>query len=96
MSKGVIQIPVFSALLTAYFVTETGGIPDRKEATSFAWEKIYLCQRDCLYRSNPQAYLDDADYDVWVEIKSAIEEGFGQVVDQAILFGTNIPFIAYL
>ncbi|MEM3771956.1 MAG: phage major capsid protein [Candidatus Micrarchaeia archaeon] len=56
---------------------------------------IYVKEIACIVQI-PQAYLDDADYDAWVEIKSAIEEGFGQVVDQAILFGTNTPFIAYL
>ena len=38
-----------------------------------------------------QAVLDDADYDLWGEIKPQLEEAIALVLDYAVFFGTNKP-----
>ena len=39
----------------------------------------------------PEAVLDDAQYDVWAELKPSIVEAFGKVIDAAIFFSVNKP-----
>jgi len=34
---------------------------------------------------------DDADYDIWAEVKPLLVEAFGAKIDGAVLAGTNIP-----
>jgi HK97 family phage major capsid protein len=89
MSRGQKRLPVLSALPTAYFVNgETGT----KQTTSAEWENKFIdAEEIAAIIPIPEATLDDADYDIWAEIRPLIEEAFGQVVDQAILHGTNKP-----
>ena len=39
----------------------------------------------------PEAVLDDADYDIWGEVRPRLTEAFGKVIDAAVLYGTNKP-----
>jgi hypothetical protein len=39
----------------------------------------------------PEAVLDDADYDIWAEVRPRIVEAFGLAIDRAALHGTNKP-----
>jgi HK97 family phage major capsid protein len=92
MSKGVYQMPILNVLPTAYFVGETSGIPDLKHATALAWANKYVTAEEvAVIVPIPQAFLDDSEYDVFAEAKPAIEEAFGLLIDQAILFGTSAP-----
>jgi anthranilate synthase component 1 len=38
-----------------------------------------------------KAVLDDADYDIWGEVRPSLVEAFGIAIDKAVLYGTNIP-----
>ena len=92
MSKGVYQMPVLEALATAYFVGETSGFPNRKKPTSEVWANKYIYAEEiAAIVPIPQAFLDDADYDIFAEIKPQIEEALGNVIDSAILYGTGAP-----
>lgn len=97
MARGVRSLPVMSALPVAYFVDGTPGEPTdntlgRKELTDAAWQskKIYA-EEVAVIVPIPQSVLDDADYDIWGEIKPYIGQAFGKALDNAVLFGVNAP-----
>lgn len=89
---------VLDALPTAYFVNSepTSGNKalqgDYKQTTSMAWDKKKIYAEEiAVIVPIPEAVIDDADYDIWGEVKPRLTEAFGKVIDSAILFGTNKP-----
>ncbi len=91
-------IPVTSALANAYFLnpgTPTEGTdPDitKKQTTNAAWDKVTITAEElAVIVPITEAVLDDADYDIWAEIRPQIVEALGIAIDQAILFGINKP-----
>ncbi len=89
MSRSVRSMPVMSGLATAYFVNGDTGL---KQTTEVNWENKYVhAEEVAAIVPIPEAVLDDADYDIWGEIKPAIEEALGVAITQAVLYGTNIP-----
>ena len=90
MSRGQMRMPVASALATAYFVdpTDTG----KKQTTNVEWENKYIdAATIAAIVPIPEDVLDDADFDIWGAAKDSLAEAFGIVIDQAVLYGTNIP-----
>lgn len=83
------RIPVLSTLPTAYFVNGDTGL---KQTSSQAWEnKFFDAEELAVIIPIPEAVLDDADYDIWGEVKPRIMEAMGIAFDQAVLFGENAP-----
>lgn len=96
MSSKTQTINVLDALPSAYFVngeaTDSGAGDAFKQTTKMAWDKKKLCAEEiAVIVPIPEAALDDADYDIWGEVKPRLTEAFGKVIDAAILFGTNKP-----
>jgi len=89
MSRAQRRMPVMSALATAYFVDGDTGL---KQTTDVAWENVYIDAEElAVIVPIPEAVLDDADYDIWGEVRPSIEEALGLAIDQAVLYGTGIP-----
>lgn len=96
MSSKTQTINVLDALPSAYFVngeaTDSGAGEAFKQTTKMAWDKKKLhAEEIAVIVPIPEAALDDADYDIWGEVKPRLTEAFGKVIDAAILFGTNKP-----
>jgi hypothetical protein len=89
MSAAQRRIPVLNALATAYFVSGDTGL---KQTTEMDWANKYIDAEElAVIVPIPQAVLDDASYDIWGEVRPAIEEALGLAIAQAVLYGTNIP-----
>jgi HK97 family phage major capsid protein len=89
MSRKQERMPVLAALPTAFFRDGDTGL---MQTSKVAWENKYLNAEpiDCIIPI-PQVVLDDADYDIWGEVRPRIGEAIGIAVDQAIALGTNKP-----
>jgi HK97 family phage major capsid protein len=89
MPRAQTRMPVLSALATAYFVNGDTGL---KQTAETAWANKYIDAEEiaCIVPI-PEAVLDDADYDIWAEIKPQVVDAFNIAITQAVLYGTNIP-----
>lgn len=89
MSTSQQKMPVLSALPVASFVSANGGM---KQTSKMAWDKKMLVAEElAVIVPIPEAYLDDAEFDIWGEVRPRIEEAFGLAIDAAVFFGTNKP-----
>ena len=89
MSRKQRRMPVLSALPIAYFVDGDTGL---KQTTEQAWSNKYLNAEElAVIVPISEAVLDDADYDIWTEVKPRIIEAIGVAFDAAVLYGTNAP-----
>ena len=89
MTSKTQKLNVLDSLPIAYFVDGDAGA---KKTTNMAWDKKKIYAEEiAVIVPIPEAVLDDADYDIWGEVKPRITEAFGKVIDAAILFGTNKP-----
>jgi len=89
MPRNQRRVPVLSTLPTAYFVNGDTGL---KQTSSQAWtNKFFDAEELAVIIPIPEAVLDDADYDIWAEVKPRIMEAMGIAFDQAVLFGNNAP-----
>lgn len=89
MTSKTVAMNVLDMLPTAYFVNGDSGA---KKTTKMAWDKKTIYAEEiAVIVPIPEAVLDDANYDIWGEVKPRLQEAFGKVIDGAILFGTNKP-----
>ena len=89
MTSKTQTLNVLDSLPTAYFVNGDTGA---KKTTNMAWDKKKIYAEEvAVIVPIPEAALDDADYDIWGEVRPRLTEAFGKVIDAAILFGTNKP-----
>ena len=89
MSAKQRSIPVQKSLPQAYFLN---GDTAQKQTTKAEWDKVTLTAEElAVIVPIPEAVLDDADYDIWGELKPQIVEALGIAIDGAVLFGTNKP-----
>lgn len=87
MSSGTASMPVLSLLPIADFVNGDSGM---KITTNAAWDKKTLTAGEvAAIVPVPQAVLDDADYNVWGEIRPLIIEAMGRVIDRQIFSARN-------
>lgn len=60
--------------------------------SSASWENKYITAEEiAVIIPIPEAVLDDAEYDIWAELKPSIISAFGKVIDGAVLFSTEKP-----
>lgn len=80
---------VLDMLPMAYWVDGDTGV---KQTTKMAWDKKKIYAEElAVIVPIPEAVLDDADYDIWGEVRPRLVEAFGKKIDEAILFGEDKP-----
>lgn len=89
MSSAQRRMPVANGLAMAYFVNGDTGL---KQTTELNWINRFIdAEEIAAIVPIPEAVLDDADYDIWGEVRPTLVEAFGVTIAQAVLYGTNIP-----
>lgn len=87
MTSGTARQPVLSMLPQADFVNGDAGM---KVTTNAAWDKkIIVAGEIAAIVPVPQAVIDDAQYDLWGEVKPALVEKIGRVFDRAVFSERN-------
>ena len=83
------SMPVLDMLPVAYFVNGDTGT---KQTSKMAWDKKKInAEEIAVIVPIPEAVLDDANYDIWGEVKPRIIEAFGKKIDGAVLFDIDKP-----
>lgn len=91
MTAAQYKMRVLDLLPLAYFVNGEGS-GAKKKLTTMAWDnKFIYAEEIAVIVPIPEAVLDDADYDIWGEVRPRLVEAFGQKIDGAILFGHDKP-----
>jgi Phage capsid family len=90
MSSGLASMPVVSFLPVAGFVNPTYG--GRKPATKIEWgvEQLAAEEIACV-AAIPNAFVDDAGFPIWDEVRDAFATAIAKTLDAAVLFGTGAP-----
>jgi HK97 family phage major capsid protein len=83
------RIPVLDMLPVAYFV---GGDTGMKQTAQQAWKGVQLVVEEiATIIPVPEAYLADADVDVWAQVQPRMIEAVGALVDSAVLWSSAKP-----
>jgi HK97 family phage major capsid protein len=81
--------PVLSALPNAYWVEGDKGL---KQTTKAEWENQYLeAEELAVLVPIPDAVREDAEFDIWGELKPSIVEALGAKIDEATIFDVDSP-----
>lgn len=81
--------PVLSALPNAYWVNGDTGL---KQTTKAEWENQYLeAEELAVLVPIPDAVREDAEFDIWGELKPSIVEALGLKIDEATIFDEDSP-----
>lgn len=89
MSRAQKRLPVIGTFASAYFVSGDTGL---KQTSDVTWENKYIDAEElAVIVPIPEAVLDDADYDIWAQVRPEIERALSRAITAAVLYGTNIP-----
>lgn len=89
MTSKMLSMPVLNSLPHAYFVNGDTGL---KQTTKLDWSnQLITAEEIAVIVPVPDAVLADSQFDIWGQIRPLVRQAFGQVIDAAILHGTNKP-----
>lgn len=90
MTSSKMKMRVLDALPLAYWVGETNN--GRKNLTEMAWANKFIVPEElAVIVPIKEDVLDDADIDIWAEVRPRLVEAIGKAIDQAIFVGVNKP-----
>ena len=91
MTSDKTKLRVLDSLPVAYFVDETTD-NGRKNITKQAWANKYINAAElAVIVPIKENLLNDADIDIWAEVKPRIVEAFAKKIDNAVFFGVDKP-----
>lgn len=89
MTSNRTKMRVLDSLPLAYW---QGSDTARKQLTKMAWDnKFIVAEELAVIVPIPEAVLDDADYDIWGEVRPRLEEAFAKKFDAAVFTGDDKP-----
>ena len=89
MTSNKTKMRVLDSLPLVYW---QNGDNAKKKITKMAWDKKYIVAEEmAVIVPIPENVLDDADYDIWGEVRPRIEEAMGKKFDQAVFVGVDKP-----
>lgn len=92
MTSDQMKLKVLDALPVAYWVNEEVN-NGRKSLSKASWDNVFIKAKElAVIIPIKQNTLDDANIDIWEEIKPRLAEAFGRTIDEAVLVGVNNPF----
>lgn len=91
MTSDKTKLRVLDSLPVAYFVDETSN-NGRKNTTKMAWDKKFINAAElAVIVPIKENVLNDADIDIWAEVRPRIVEAFAKKIDNAMFFGVDKP-----
>ena len=91
MTSDKTKLRVLDSLPVAYFVDETTN-NGRKNTTKMAWDKKFINAAElAVIVPIKENVLNDADIDIWAEVRPRIVEAFAKKIDNAMFFGVDKP-----
>ena len=89
MTSNKTKMRVLDALPLVYW---QGSDTAKKKLTKMAWDnKFIVAEELAVIVPIAENVLDDADYDIWAEVKPRIVEAMGKKFDQAVFTGVDKP-----
>lgn len=89
MSRAQRRVPILGTFASAYFVSGDTGL---KQTSDVAWENKYIDAEElAVIVPISEAVLDDADFDIWAQVRPEIERALSRAITGAVFYGTNIP-----
>ena len=91
MTSDKMRLKVVDSLPIAYWVNESTN-NGRKNTTKMAWDNVYLTAEElAVIVPIKDNVLNDADVDIWEQVKPELAKAIGKKIDQAVLFGVDAP-----
>ena len=91
MTSNKMKMRVLDSLPMAYWV-DADKDNGRKKLTKMAWDNKFITAEElAVIVPIKEDVLDDADYDIWADVRPRLVEAFGKAIDNAILTGVNKP-----
>lgn len=91
MSSDKMRLKVVDSLPIAYWVNESSN-NGRKNTTKMAWDNVYLTAEElAVIVPIKDNVLNDADVDIWEQVKPELTKAIAKKIDQAVLFGVDAP-----
>lgn len=91
MSSDKTKLRVLDSLPIAYFVDENTN-NGKKSLTKMAWDKKFINAAEiAVIIPIKENDLDDADVDLWAQIRPRVFEAFGRKIDDAMIMNVGKP-----
>lgn len=91
MTSDKLRLKVVDSLPVTYWVNESTN-NGRKNTTKMAWDNVYITAEElAVIVPIKDNVLNDADVDIWEQVKPELAKAIGKKIDQAVLFGVDAP-----
>jgi len=91
MTSDKMRLKVVDSLPVTYWVNESTN-NGRKNTTKMAWDNVYLTAEElAVIVPIKDNVLNDAEIDIWEQVKPELAKSIGKKIDQAVLFGVDAP-----